>query len=87
MNLTLIICCVSCIILGGTATAVWLIFREKDPVEQLKSKLRPDQHNVIASEYFRPKSNNLTGDCPVSVCNIKGPHSHTEALMRRVKEK
>ena len=23
----------------------------------------------------------------VSVCNIKGPHSHTEALMRRVKEK
>jgi hypothetical protein len=94
--LTLVICCVSCLILGGLGSVTWAIFREKDLVEQLKDRIKSGaQHNVVGGQYVmpedlkpkRPSSNKMTGDCPVSVCNIKGPHSHAEALIRRVKEK
>jgi hypothetical protein len=85
--LTLLLCCISSFILGGTAVAVWRILTEKGPIEQLKGAHR-DQYNVTDySAYARSTSNKLTGSCPVDNCNIRGSHSHAEALISRFKEK
>jgi hypothetical protein len=96
--LTLILCCISAFIAGGIASVTWAIFREKDIVEQIKARLPKDQRNYMAGDPAirervtvkppaRPVSNTYTGSCPVENCSVKGPHSHTEALIRRVKEK
>lgn len=96
--LTLIICCISAFIAGGITSVTWAIFREKDLVEQIKSKIPKDQHNYIATgkpgarervttKPARPETNVVTGKCPVEGCYIQKPHSHTEAFIHSIKRK
>lgn len=95
--LTLAVCMLSAAIFGGLAVAVWLIFREKDLVEQIKDRLPKNMHNFINTSPSwettvteeRHTSTAVPGGykCPVENCRIQRRHSHTEAFIRRVKEK
>jgi hypothetical protein len=93
--LTLVLCMLSAFIAGGLTSVTWAIFREKDMIEQIKTRINTQgatsgrmsstHSNVIGPP--RTGVNTLSGACPVDNCRIKAPHSHTDALIRRVKER